>query len=297
MAGIIADSFAARNRSFAMSIYLLASPFSVMAAGWAGGRVADEAGWRMSMFSFSVMGFVIGGILILLLREPARTERQSGVGLGQRGGSLGQTLGSVLQAPTFLLLALSYVLVATVAQLTLFWLPPYFSEQFDMNLAGAGRMSTIWIQTGTVLGLVTGGVWGDRWAQSFRAGRFSVQLIGLLFCVPALGVMGSSGNVLVLRCAMTAYGVASWLYLSNLWSSAFDIVDPAARSTTVGLLNVASGVFGAWVSPLVGKLREDGVIEDLGSVFVGSAVTTVIAACLVIVVIFLFLRRSGAAYF
>jgi hypothetical protein len=112
----------------------------------------------------------------------------------------------------------------------------------------------------------------------------------MLICVPALAVMGTSHDVLILRCAMAVYGVASWLYLANLWAGAFDVVDPAARSTAIGLLNVASGVLGAWVSPLIGRLRETGMIEELGSVFVASAVTSLVAALLVALMIRLYLH-------
>ena len=292
IAGIMADCFTSRSRSRAVSFYLLSSPFSIVTAGWLGGKVADLAGWRYAMFFFAAMGLAIGAVLILLLREPIRTERKAGQGLGDAGGSLPQTLLSVLRTPTFLLLAIAYVLVANVTQLTLFWLPRYCGELFDMKLAGAGRMSTLWVQMGVVCGLFAGGVWADRWARQFMGGRFSVQLIGLLVCIPALGVMGLANTAVELRIAMTVFGFASWLYFSNLWTSTFEVVDPAARSTAIGLLNVASGVLGAWVSPFVGYLRETGVVTNLGNVFVGTAVMSLAAACLIGLIVLVSLKRD-----
>ena len=77
-----------------------------------------------------------------LLREPPRTERLAKVGLGEEGGSLAKTLKSVLTVPSYLLLALTFVLGCTAYQLVLFWLPRHFWELFSIDLAGAGRMST-----------------------------------------------------------------------------------------------------------------------------------------------------------
>ncbi len=292
IAGVVADCFTAWNRSRAVSMYLLASPFSIVTAGWLGGLVADVAGWRMAMFFFAGFGGLVLGVLVLFLREPQRTERQTGEGLGEHGGSLRQTLASVLTTRSFLLLALAYVLAANVTQLTLFWLPRYFGELFGMDLKGAGRMATLWIQIGVVLGLFAGGAWADRWARRWRAGRFAVQLCGLLICVPALVVIGAAADKTLLRTAMVVFGCASWLYFANLWTSTFDVVDPAARSTAIGLLNVASGVLGAWVSPLVGYLRDSGAVKNLGSVFVGTAVMAIVAAGLLCLIIPFFLKRD-----
>jgi MFS family permease len=292
IAGIMADSFRARSRSRAVSIYLLSSPISIIAAGWLGGTIADLSGWRMAMFVFSGFGSVVYLMLFLLLREPERTERVAKEGLGDEGGSLAKTLKSVLTVPSYLLLALAFVLACTSYQLILFWLPRHFWELFDVDLAGAGRMSTIWIQTGTVAGLFAGGVWADRWSRRWMSGRFAVQLIGLLICVPSLAVMGAGNAKGVLATAMLAFGFGTWLYLANLWTTTFEVVDPAARSTAIGLLNVSAGVLGAWVSPLVGHLRQSGVIVNLGAVFLGTAVVMLVAAGLLGLIIVFSLPRD-----
>ena len=66
----------------------------------------------------------------------------------------------------------------------------------------------------------------NAWARRHIAGRFGVQLIGMLLCVPAITVISTSDQRLVLWWAMFAYGAASWLYFSNLWTATFEIVDP-----------------------------------------------------------------------
>ena len=122
--------------------------------------------------------------------------------------------------------------------------------------------------------------------------RFGVQVIGLLISVPAIIVMSLSTDRTVLAVALFINGVASWFYYSNLWTSTFEVVDPAARATAIGLLNVIAGVFGAWLSPFVGNLYESGKITSLGTAFLGTAALAGLSAMLLLVIILFTLRRD-----
>jgi sugar phosphate permease len=286
IASIMADAFTPKARSRAVSIYLLSSPISIAVAGWLGGLLADMTSWRAMFGVFAAFGACVVVGLYALLRELERTERAQGRGLGTGGGSLLATLGSVVTVPSFLLLAIAYVLAVSASQLTLFWLPRYFYDVFGMDsLEEAGRLATVPTQAGTIVGCLVGGVWADQWARTRISGRFNVQLVGLLICIPAIVVMSTSQDRWILTGVMFVYGTALWLYLSNLWTSTFEVVDPAARATAIGLLNVVSGVFGAWLSPLVGNLYETGKITSLGTAFLGTAVLAAAAALMVIFIL------------
>jgi len=128
IASLMADAFTSRSRSRAVSIYLLASPISIAVAGWLGGFLADSTSWRMMFGIFAGFGGLIVLVIALSLREPERTERVQGSGLGASGGSLWQTLWSVLTVPSFLLLASAYLAANAAGQLTVFWLPRYFYD-------------------------------------------------------------------------------------------------------------------------------------------------------------------------
>ena len=266
IAGIMADCFTQRIRSRAVSFYLLSAPFSVVTAGWMGGALADSIGWRKTLFVFAGIGVVAVVILFLLLREPERTER-SASGLGEAGSSLRKSLMAVLSVRSFLLVALAYVLAANASQQVGYFLPLHFFERYDMNLEQAGRTSTLTAQLGTVVGLFTGGALADRLARRWMSGRFLVQIGGLLLAVPAVFVIATAESKSVIVAALFVQGVGTWLYFANLWTTTFDVVDPATRSTAVGLLNVTSGLLGSWPYLVVGKLRDDGVIKDLTQVF------------------------------
>jgi hypothetical protein len=69
---------------------------------------------------------------------------------------------------------------------------------------------------------------------------------------------------------MALYGLGIGFYQANLWAATFEVVDPAARATSIGLLNVSIGLSAGWVNPAVGKLQEG--IGGLGNVFAWMSV-------------------------
>ena len=138
-------------------------------------------------------------------------------------------------------------------------------------------MSTVAPQLGTVLGLALGGYLGDAWSRRWRSGRFCVQLVGLVLAIPCLFTIGLVDSKTVILLALFAHGVGFWLYLSNLWTTTFEVVDPAARSTAVGLLNVTAGLLGSWPYLVVGMMRDKGWITDLRRVFLTFAIALCVA--------------------
>jgi predicted MFS family arabinose efflux permease len=294
IAGVMADCFTQQNRSRAVAVYLLSAPFSIVVAGSVGGWLADVFDWRVMIFSFAGLGFVVVVALYLLLREPERTERGE-AGLGESGGSLIATIRAVLVVRSYLLLGLAYVLAGNVWQQLSYFLPKHFEEHYGVNLGEAGLMSTLVPQIGATIGILTGGILADLLSRRRISGRFLVQIAGLLVGVPSIFVIALIDNRIVIQIALFVCGVGFWLYFSNLWTTTFEVVDPAARSTAVGLLNVASGVLGSWPYLVVGHYRDTGAITDMRSVFLVYGFVVSAAVALLALVVAFTLRRDFRA--
>ena len=278
MASVIADCFTERTRSKAIGIYLFSYNCSLIVAGKYGGAIADipvwrvslgafsggelaVAGWRMAHFVFAAMGAGIWLILWFLLREPERTERRSERGLGAEAAGVWTTVGSVLRIHTYIVIALVFALTGIIGRVVQFWLPRYyfdaFHDEFGWGQSDAGYFATVWVQVGTMAGLYCGGFSADWAAKRSISGRTAVQFVGRLAMAPALWIIGTSHSIPLLAVAMFAYGFGLGLYQANLWTTTFEVVDPAARATAVGLLNLSSGVLvHTWVDPTIGKLND-----------------------------------------
>ena len=280
IAGIMADCFSPRNRSRAVSIYLTSYMSAVFVAGYWGGSIAEIptwtmslgvntltlAGWRMALAGFSLVGALAAVLLMFLLREPERTERASGEGLGVSGSGWLTTVRCVVTTPSFLVLALVFILFSIITNAREYWLARYFHDSFGMGEGNAGVFSTIWIQPAQFVGTLLGGFWADRWAQRWQGGRAAVSAIGALAVVPATLIIGTSHSMTHLSVAMIAFGWGLGVYMANLWTTTFEIVDPAARSTATGLLNVFAALPGL-TGPVIGKLKDVGAIDNFGTAF------------------------------
>jgi MFS family permease len=290
IASALADSFTPRTRSRAISIYLIPYTLGLIPAAAYGGRVADTpvwhihfgaaewavAGWRMALLLSAAGGAAAAVLFLLLFREPPRTERDT----SSTSLPLRPALRAVLRVPTFQALLAAFVLYSTTALAVQYWLPGYLQKHFERSQAQANLWATLWLQSGTVLGLFLGGRLGDRLGKRWWAGRTTVQMGGLVLMTPSLVVVGTAAWD-VLPVPLLLFGLGVGLYMANLWATAFEVVRPETRSTAIGLMNVASGVFGFWCNPLIGKYEKHGgsVGTALASLSVLLAVTLVVLVC------------------
>jgi len=292
MAGAIADCFRPHTRSKAMAIYLFSYNAAVIIAGKYGGAIADLPpqhipgtpeswiihGWRLSHFTFAAGGMVAWVVLLKLLREPPRTERLADRGLGTEGGTVWQTLRQIFRVPTFHLMYLTFACAGIVVRISRFWMPQHFHNVFHESLGwnqeDVGSFSTLWLQVGSMTGLLCGGLLADRLVlQTFR-GRIWVQLGGWILLTPCLVIIGTQENLVVLRVAMLLLGLGLGAFQANFWTASFDVIDPAARATTVGLFNLSSGLLvSTWFDPFLGWLEADAKQQGLS--ILGNSIVSV----------------------
>ncbi len=309
MAGAIADCFRPHTRSRAMAIYLFSYNMAVIAAGKYGGAIADLPaqhvpgtpdswqihGWRLAHLAFAAVGGVAWLVLLKLLREPPRTERVEARGLGTEGGGAWQTLGQVFRVPSFHLMYLSFACSGMVIRITRFWMPQHFYNVFHTSRSWSqedvGEFSTFWIQVGSMTGLLCGGVIADRLTRRTIGGRVLVQLAGWILLTPCLWVVATQEHLDVLRTALLLLGLGLGAFQANFWTASFDVIDPAARSTAVGLFNLSSGLLvSTWFDPLIGHLEADAQQQGASvldaTILAGSGIGLLAIGLLVILLCF-----------
>ena len=296
IAGVMADCFTPRNRSTAVGFYNLSLNLGVVLVGTFGGQLADVpgwkspswfpgdglvSGWRLSVLFFGMLGVVGASVIALVMPEPVRTERDSGRGLGTSGAPLAETLKSVLSARSFVLFGVTFGAFCIVDNAQNYWLSRYYVEQFGMSNGDAGFFATIYSRPAAFVGLLLGGLLADRLSRHSIRGRVAVQVLGMLAWMPALFVLGWTESTTVLAATMLVTGLAYGFYVANLWTTTFDVVDPAARSTAIGLLNVIA-VPAAFTSSVIGLLRDRDVLSLGGAISGLSIVAGLIVLLLVI---------------
>jgi sugar phosphate permease len=253
---LIADAHGSGTRSTATGIYLT-SPFAgLLTSGVLGGRLAQNFGWRVSFLAFGSAGLLMTALLAALLREPPRKTPEA-----KESVRIFANIREFFSAKTCVAIAAVFTLDGGVRNTVTTWLPFFLYEKLSLDLARAGALSTEFIQSGSMLGVVLGGRVGDWAARRNFRGRITVQILGLVGMAPALYLVAFSARAL--PAAMLLYGICLGFNQANMWPTMFQVIGPSARATSVGMLNCISGFMGGWLPAAAGSLRSGFGLEKI----------------------------------
>jgi MFS family permease len=243
------------TRSRAMSIHQSSVYAGTIAGGSVAGVLGQHYGWRSSFYLFGSLGVLLGVVLLLLLREPARESANehepahSELGVSGQRHYAARALIDLLTNPMVRILTIVFIGANFVAMIFLTWMPTFLYRKFSLSLAMAGVSATVYLQIASVLGVLTGGVLADRLARRTPGGRMMTQAIGLALGVPFIFLAGWTISVPMVILALVGFGYFKGLYDANIWASLHDVVRPERRASAVGLMN-SLGWIGGGVAPI-----------------------------------------------
>ena len=262
---LLSDYHGPATRSRAMSIHQSSVYAGTIAGGSVAGVLGQHFGWRSSFYLFGSLGILLGALLLLLLREPARNRSSSPLTVNSPGRSVGtsslltrndsslsgvfRTVRELFANPMVRILTLVFVGANFVAMIFLTWMPSFLYRKFNLSLAMSGVSATAYLQIASVLGVLSGGVLADKFAKANRGGRMLTQAIGLTLGVPFIFLAGWTLSVPLVIVALTGFGYFKGLYDANIWASLHDVVPPERRASAVGFMN-SVGWIGGGVAPV-----------------------------------------------
>lgn len=230
------------TRSRAMSAHQSSVYAGTIAGGTFAGVLGQHYGWRSGFYVFGGLGILLGFVLLLVLKEPARPE----VSEAQKPG---RGIRGLFEHPMVLILISVFVGANFVAMIFLTWLPSFLYSKFHMSLSLSGFSSTAYLQIASVLGVLTGGFLADTLSRKHRGGRMMTQALGLFCGVPFIFLTGWTLSVPLLILAMAGFGYFKGMYDANIFASLHDVVRPEHRATAVGVMN-SIGYLGGGIAPV-----------------------------------------------
>jgi MFS family permease len=281
---LVSDYHDRRTRSRAMALHQSSVYVGTIGGSWLGAWFAEWYGWRVGFYFFGSMGLVLALVLYRLLREPQRGEADAHAGeaaVGQSGApsydeaeaqavkaapevplAWKQVAPAVFRSPRALVLMAAFVGANFVATIFLSWTPTFLVRKFDFPLTSAGLYATLYINLASAASVPLGGMLADRLALRLRGGRMLVQAMGLLAGCGFVTVVGLTADVGLLFVVMTCFGLCKGVYDSNIFAALYDVVEPRARATAAGIMNMV-GWGGGALGPLAfGWLAEHGRHES-----------------------------------
>ena len=249
---LISDYHGRDTRSRAMSIHQSSVYVGTVLGGTLAGVLGQYYGWRSSFYLFGAAGILLGIVLLWMLREPQRSKSQvpeimaearSAIAAGKSG--LWRSITEVFGHPMVRILMTVFVGANFVAMIFLTWMPSFLFRKFGMSLSMSGFSGTAYLQTASILGVISGGILADRLVWQYKGGRMMTQALGLLAGVPFIFLTGWTLSVPLLIAAMAGFGYFKGIYDANIWASLHDVVPPERRATAVGLMNAVGWIGGS----------------------------------------------------
>lgn len=234
--GLIASLHGAASRSKALAIHGTAQLAGIVAGGWYGGWAAETIGWRRGFFLLAGTGVAYALVL-------ARVLRGLGTSRSVRRGPAAAPL-DVFGSRCYLVLALAFFTFCAMLWMLYAWLPDFVRARYGLSLAQSGFTATFYLQTGSALGVLAGGVLADRVVKRFAAGRFYVAGLGLLACAPLAYLTLAVSSLRLLALAAAGFGLLAGFMIANVFASAYDVISERNYGFGAGVLNLVGGLAG-----------------------------------------------------
>jgi len=241
-----------KSRAKAMAIHQTANYTGVVVGGFIAAWIGEQFGWRMSFFTYGLLGLVLAAIIFFRMEDPDRfRERRS----EHERLPLRKVLGVIFRTPTILFLSLAFGLMVFVHIGYLTWMPTFLHEKFDLSLSNAGFSSMFYHHLVAYLGVLGGGWISDRLAGRRKQVRMEVEVIGLLLGAPFIYLIGASSSLVVIYLALAGFGLFRGIYDSNLFAALFDVVEPKYRSSATGVMLAFAFIIGALAPVILGWMK------------------------------------------
>lgn len=158
------------------------------------------------------------------------------------------------------------------------WLPTLLQDRFGLAQAPSGLWATITHAGAAFCGVILGGWLADRWSQRAVRGRTYMSAVGLLLLVPSIILIGEAPGFAFTIAASLVFGLGFGMMDANNMPILCQVAPARFRATGYGLMNFVGIASGAYVTPLLGKLKDSGV--PLATGFAYCAIPALLAAVL-----------------
>lgn len=284
---LIADYHRGATRSLAIGIHMSAI-YLGQALGGVGGWVAQDISWRVAFGSCGIIGVGYAIVLAFFLQEKSN-RHEVAVSPDHGGSILPVKTFSGVHWLGFILLLLCFCLPSLPGWAIKNWLPTMLQDRFLLDQKSSGLYATLTTASSGFLGVLLGGKVSDMLAKRHLRGRTWTSAAGLLLTVPALAGIGFAPTLpLVVVCA-AFYGLGFGMFDANNMPILCQLAPSRFRATGYGLMNFFGIAAGAFLTPLLGRLKDHGV--PLATGFAFCAIPAVLA-----VVLMLLLRPASRDY-
>mgnify|MGYP002651242822 CR=1 FL=1 len=249
---LLADYFPPERRATVTSIYSMGIAIGAGFAALLGGALSSY-GWRPA---FMIIGFpgILFGLMVYLLREPARTMPAA---TGETTASKGPGWRKLITDPAFILICLGYALLGLATNNLSIWGATFYSRLHKFDLPTIGYFGGVLTLAAGIPATLFGGVIADKFKQRFPGGRMLYGSLLSLFSAPLWLLLIYTDNVYLILLANFLLLAAALSWLGAAAADVTEIAGPHLRGVAVAIyffsVNIAAYLIG---SNLIGYLSD-----------------------------------------
>jgi predicted MFS family arabinose efflux permease len=212
MLSLLGDTFDARSRPAALSVYFTAPFIGVMLGSIAAGRLTEAFGWRHALLAVGLPGILLSVVVALFLREPRQSAPAA-----REGVTIAAALRFITRDAELRRLVAATVLTAFVSLSISNWVPAFLQRIHGIALGKTGIVTALSIGLTGGFGSLIGGFLGARLGKG--DGKRLQRICGsaVLASLP-LAVAAPLVNSAALAIALiAAWSILGSVYLGPGW--------------------------------------------------------------------------------
>ncbi len=244
---LIGDLFPARQRAFAMSLFMLGLPVGIAMCFLISGQAARNGRWEPAFFVALVPGLACAAAA-WFISEPSRGASEThAVGSRQRAGSPYLVL---LKTPTFRWIIVSGALHNFNMYVLGSFLISFLMRVHGCEITQANNLAMFVYGLSGIPGLLVGGLLGDRIGTG--RGRMLAAALAIALAAPLvyLSLKQPAGTATTVATLMGIGCMLMYLYYSTVYPTIHDVVEPALRGTAMAIYFFAMYVLGGALGPI-----------------------------------------------
>jgi MFS family permease len=261
---LLADYFPPRERARAMAVYSLAVPIGTGLGILLGGWVATAVSWRAAFLVVGLAGLILAPVFRLVVKEPRRGAAD-GAAPQERGLSLVGLLALLARKPSFWGMSLGAACASIVGYGSFFWMPSFLIRSFHLTLAQAATCYGSIVLIGGVVGVLAGGILGDRLGQKRQSAYCALPAIALLLAVPAYAAGLLVPNLMLVYGLFLIPTALGTIWLGPVVTAVQHLVEPGQRATASSMFLFILNLIGIGFGTVFFGLLSDAYTARFGS--------------------------------
>ena len=262
---LVGDYFpGSAERTRAMTIYMLASPLSVLVSFGIGGWLNEIYGWRVTFFLMGIPGLLLAALVKMTIAEP-RTRVKVAQHDQRQLPRIASVLGTLWDQRSSRHLSVAIILLWMLGHGLNPWYAAFMMRSHGMGTAELGAWLGFIFTFGGLAGVLLSGYVAARWFAHDERGqmRLSAAVIASMVpCYVLFLLLPQKEHALL---ALVPVNAAFNFFLGPTFALMQRLVVDEMRATTLAVMMLLANLIGMGIGPQVVGILSDMLMPNLGS--------------------------------